>query len=385
MTWSSREKHASGWTRSEVDHTETAVVYVAWGALLCRMVCDDLKSMWGKDTSYVVWGLNCSQLLAKMNCGRSSKSEYGVAAAALCDCSATPSQEHTRVLDKCRPRPASLIPGQVYASTYSFESTRLHAYTRPLADYNLLALRFYTFEPLLGLGITRALYMDSDVTPYDRGALEFLLQPTDRPVTAVARCNYAFADALNFSHPLVTAGDKSHTVNTGVLAFPSLVTWCSAWKRILEVAALRLTLSQTHDAFRPLLQNRSLNDQEMLNGVMLPWTHRVAGTYNFRPDSRDALPCHGDCMVHLRHQHTKPNGQSAFGFSSGSPLVQCQTTAVSIHELANGSQLHNSTYCHQLLNACLHRQSRGLQPNSNMVSRVTQHHMTRDTTHIKDI
>ncbi len=209
----------------------TAVVYTLWKgtdpALAHGAFRDFDRSLrgsmhlWSSVAAFVVWGSTCDTLI-------NAKGRTWSRPCTPFDLGSAPSSS------SCALSAPRVHVGELYASDVGYNTSELYRTVHPCT------CRFYLYQPLLALGIKRALYLDTDTLPLDYGALNLFTQSIDNRLVVLARrCSYRFADRMNFSHPLVWSSRKEQTFNNGVFGFADTVGWCQRWNAYYEERTLR--------------------------------------------------------------------------------------------------------------------------------------------------
>jgi hypothetical protein len=198
---------------------------------------------------------------------------------------------------ECLPLRPRLLPGRIYVSKHDFYKRR------KLPEFDGMMMRFVTFEPLLKVGIRRAVYLDVDAFGVRENAIGEILNHSNRHQSGAVftrRCSFNYADRLNFSHPLVLARSPRDTVNTGVIGFVNLSKWCLNWNRS-ESQAFELFMSHKDDN---KVSYQVLSDQTFASAIFAQQTLKISPMYNFRRISGD----HGvkgcrSAPISIEHMH----------------------------------------------------------------------------------
>lgn len=267
-----------------------AIVYTVWKhglstKKMSRELSRSLRTslqLWNYVPIFI-WGLDCTDINIDLALSLSCFDiEDGILDYDNHDCS------HARPL---------MLPGRIYASKFNFYKRR------QIPEHILLTRRYLTFEPLLKLGITRAVYLDTDTFGVRKNAIQEILDYSrynHSGAVFTKRCSYTYGDRLNFSHPLVLARNIRDTVNTGVIGFVNLRKWCINWGRSRN-DALKLYLSHisgekvTFDVF---------HDQTLASAIFAQQTLKISPMYNFRIISGDNLAkCDSPFPISIHHMH----------------------------------------------------------------------------------
>lgn len=275
-----------------------AIVHVAWisnqGPKKRDQMSRELKrslhaslSLW--KYPIFIWGLTCAEFKFKLHLNFSCSDV---------DLDNMDNMSENRMENReCASLRPRLLPGHIYVSNHDFYKRR------KLGAFDHMMKRFLTFEPLLKLGIRRAVYLDVDAFGVRENAISEILNHGNQNQSGAVftkRCSYTYADRLNFSHPLVLARNLRDTVNTGVIGFVNLSKWCLNWNRS-KSQAFELFMSHADDN---KVSFQVLSDQTFASAIFAQQTLKISPMYNFRRISGDhAVKTCRSVPISIEHTH----------------------------------------------------------------------------------